>query len=97
MQNLEPESRVLLVDDERAVWQVLGEKLGRSGFRWRGCSSGEEALRWLEQERFGAVISDLKMPGMTGLALLDETRKRHPHVAFSWPPVKTTSAWLLEP
>jgi len=82
VQNIEPESRVLLVDDERAVWQVLGEKLGRSGFRWRGCSSGKEALSWLERERFDAIISDLKMPGMSGLQLLDETRKRHPHVAF---------------
>lgn len=78
----EPKSRVLLVDDERAVWQLLGEKLGRSGFEWRGCSSGEEALRWLERESFDAVISDLKMPGMSGLALLDEIRKHYPHVAF---------------
>ncbi|MEJ2009787.1 MAG: response regulator [Acidobacteriota bacterium] len=82
MRNVEPESRVLLVDDEHAVWQLLGEKLGHSGFRWRGCSSGKEALGWMEREHFDAIISDLKMPGMTGLQLLGETRKRHPHVAF---------------
>ncbi|HXH51671.1 MAG TPA: HD domain-containing phosphohydrolase [Terriglobia bacterium] len=78
----ETKPRVLLVDDEHAVWQLLGEKLGRSGFDWRGRSSGEDALDCLEQESIDAVVSDLKMPGMTGLELLAETQKRHPHVAF---------------
>ncbi|HET7872786.1 MAG TPA: response regulator, partial [Terriglobales bacterium] len=74
--------RILLVDDERAVWQILGEKLGRSGFDWRGRLSGGDALACLEQEPIDAVVSDLKMPGMTGLELLAETQKRYPHVAF---------------
>jgi len=74
--------RVLLVDDEHVVWQILGEKLGRSGFEWRGRSSAEEALACLEQEPFDAVVSDLKMPGMTGRQLLAEVQKRHPHLAF---------------
>jgi cyclic di-GMP phosphodiesterase len=78
----ETKPRVLLVDDERAVWQLLGEKLGRSGIDWRGRSSAEDALACLEQEPIDAVVSDLKMPGMTGLELLAETQKRHPHVAF---------------
>lgn len=78
----ETKARVLLVDDERPVWQLLGEKLGRSGYEWRGCSSAEEALGCLEQERFDAVVSDLKMPGMTGLGLLAEAQKRFPHLAF---------------
>jgi cyclic di-GMP phosphodiesterase len=74
--------RVLLVDDERAVWQILGEKLGRSGYEWCGRSNAEEALACLEQESFDAVVSDLKMPGMTGLQLLEEVHSRHPHLAF---------------
>jgi cyclic di-GMP phosphodiesterase len=78
----ETKPRVLLVDDESAVWKLLGEKLGRSGFDWHGRSSAEEALACLEQERFDAVISDLKMPGMTGLQLLAEVRQRQPQLAF---------------
>jgi cyclic di-GMP phosphodiesterase len=78
----ETKPKVLLVDDERAVWQILGEKLERSGFDWRGRSSGKDALACLEQEPFDAVVSDLKMPDMTGLELLAETQKRYPHVAF---------------
>jgi len=82
MGNGESNPRVLVVDDETPVWELLGEKLGRSGFDWHGCSSGEEALGWMEREQFDAIISDLKMPGMTGLNLLKETRKSHPRVAF---------------
>ncbi|MCL5005002.1 MAG: response regulator [Acidobacteria bacterium] len=82
MANDESNRRVLVVDDEAPVWQLLGEKLGRSGFDWQGCSSGKEALEWLERKQFDAIISDLKMPGMTGLKLLKEIRKSHPHVAF---------------
>jgi len=74
--------RVLLVDDEPAVWQLLGEKLGRDGFDWNGRSSPEEALACLEKEHFDAVVSDLKMPGMTGLELLAQTQKKYPHLAF---------------
>jgi cyclic di-GMP phosphodiesterase len=78
----ETKRRILLVDDERPVWELLGEKLSSGGFGWRGCSSGEEALNLLEQEPFDAIISDLNMPGMTGLALLAEVQKRCPHIAF---------------
>jgi putative nucleotidyltransferase with HDIG domain len=82
MGNREVKTRVLLVDDEQAVWQILGEKLGRSGFDWRGCSGPHEALAFLSKEHFDAIVSDLKMPGMTGLDLLSETQTKHPHLAF---------------
>ncbi len=82
MGEAEAKLRVLLVDDEQAVWQLLGEKLGRCGFEWHGCSSGAEALGQLELAPFDAIVSDLKMPGMTGLGLLGEAHKRHPHIAF---------------
>ncbi len=82
MGDRETKSRILLVDDECAIWQILGEKLERSGFDWLGKSSGEEALACLEKEPFDAVVSDLKMPGMTGMQLLAEIQKRQPHLAF---------------
>jgi cyclic di-GMP phosphodiesterase len=82
MGNQEVKPRVLLVDDEHVVWEILGEKLGRSGFDWRGCSSPHEALAFLGKEHFDAIVSDLKMPGMTGLDLLSKTQTKHPHMAF---------------
>ncbi len=77
-----PKTRVLLVDDEPAIWELLGQKLEASGFDWRGCSSAEEALERLQREKYDAIISDLKMPGLTGLELLQEASKRYPHTAF---------------
>lgn len=78
----EPKPRVLLVDDERAVWEILGETLGRAGLDWVGCSRAEKALRLLDQEHFDAIVADLNMPGITGLALLAEIRRRYSHIAF---------------
>src|SRR5258708_29468673 len=45
-------------------------------------SNGEEGLVALQRERFDAVISDLQMPGMSGMELLGEARRLQPHVAF---------------
>jgi putative nucleotidyltransferase with HDIG domain len=75
-------SRVLIVDDEPAVRDLLGDKLEGNGFNCRGCSSAQQALERLEQEKYDAVISDLKMPGMSGLDLLKEAAHRYPHMAF---------------
>lgn len=74
--------RVLVVDDETSVCILLSEKLSREGFDCSTCSSAEEALTCLEQDAFDLIISDLKMPGLSGLALLQEARKKHPHSAF---------------
>ncbi len=74
--------RVLIVDDEAAVCELLSEKLTREGFACRSCCSGNEALSLLEQQSFDAVISDLRMPGMSGLGLLGQCHKRHPRIAF---------------
>jgi cyclic di-GMP phosphodiesterase len=82
MSKEENKPRVLVVDDEKMVWEMVGEKLARSGYEWRGCSSGEEALDCLDGERYDALISDLKMPGLSGLDLLKEVSRKHPCVAF---------------
>jgi len=50
-----------------------------------GCttaSSGEDALVALQRERFDAVISDLQMPGISGMELLTQVRRSYPHMAF---------------
>lgn len=82
MEKQNGKARVLIVDDEPSIWELLGEKLESRGFNWRGCSSAEEALECLRREKYDAVVSDLKMPGMTGLELLKEASQRHPRVAF---------------
>jgi response regulator RpfG family c-di-GMP phosphodiesterase len=74
--------RVLAVDDERAACKLLALMLRPPAFSCATAASGEEALIALQREHFDAVISDLQMPGITGLELLAHVRRSWPHVAF---------------
>lgn len=73
---------VLIVDDELSARKVLATMLEQAAFPCRTTSSGEEALRFLEKEQVEAVISDLRMPGISGMELLERVRQRFPHLAF---------------
>jgi putative nucleotidyltransferase with HDIG domain len=75
-------ARVLAVDDEAAASKLLSLILAAPAFQCTTASNGEEALVALQREHFDAVISDLHMPGMSGMELLTEVRRCHPHVAF---------------
>jgi len=75
-------TRVLAVDDEAAACKLLALILSPPAFRCMTAGNGEEALVALHNEKFDAVISDLRMPGINGLELLAEARRKHPHVAF---------------
>jgi len=75
-------ARVLAVDDESAACRLLSLILAAPAFQCTTASNGEEALIALQREHFDAVISDLHMPGMSGMELLTEVRRCHPHVAF---------------
>jgi response regulator RpfG family c-di-GMP phosphodiesterase len=77
-----PLIRVLAVDDERAACKLLAIMLQPPAFSCSTAASGEEALLSLRREHFDAVISDLQMPGISGLELLAQVRRAYPHVAF---------------
>ncbi|MHB8654220.1 MAG: HD domain-containing phosphohydrolase [Terriglobia bacterium] len=74
--------KVLAVDDDPAISNLIHDKLTGEGFTCLSCSSGEEALEVLERETFDIIITDLKMPGISGLELIEEARKKHPRAAF---------------
>lgn len=74
--------RVLLVDDEPSVLQMMGDVLGGEGYECQSCADGKHALRALEQEDFGVVVTDLYMPGISGMTVLKEGRKVRPESAF---------------
>jgi len=67
-------TRILVVDDEEAVLTVTKRILERAGHHVESCSSGDEALALLSTQRFDAMISDIQMPGTTGLKLLRAVR-----------------------
>ena len=73
--------RILLVDDEQLVLSSLRRLLVREGLSVKTCSSGQEALALLETETVDLVLSDHRMPGMSGLEFLD-------HVASRWPSIR---------
>jgi len=70
--------RVLIVDDEAAICLLLKESLSLAGFHCQTAASGQEALEILQQKEFDALISDLRMPGMSGLGLLEAARAKYP-------------------
>jgi putative nucleotidyltransferase with HDIG domain len=73
---------VLVVDDDPAAAKLVSLYLDGTPFRCTTAQNAAEALRLMEVERFAAVISDFGMPGMSGLELLRQTKRRFPHTAF---------------
>jgi two-component system C4-dicarboxylate transport response regulator DctD len=69
---------VLIVDDEATLRQSAREWLSLCGFRAETADSGEAALRRLRETRFDALISDVRMPGLDGMALLAAARREDP-------------------
>lgn len=70
--------RVLVVDDEKFIRDILADFLGMEGYVVRTAQDGTSAISELGRARYDLVISDLKMPKMGGLELLQEVAKAHP-------------------
>jgi FixJ family two-component response regulator len=71
-----PDQTVFVVDDDEAVRDALGMLLRAAGLRVQSFDSALAILRELRPERPGCLILDIRMPGMSGLELQDELRKR---------------------
>lgn len=69
---------ILVVEDDRAMREMLVSLLEEEGMAARGVEDGQQALHELRRQEFDAVLSDCDMPHMDGLALLDELRRRRP-------------------
>ncbi|WP_044245844.1 HD domain-containing phosphohydrolase [Chondromyces apiculatus] len=74
----EERPRILVVDDEKVIRDMLADFLGMEGYEVRTAEDGEAAVNELERGHYDLVISDLKMPRMGGIALLDEVAKTSP-------------------
>jgi CheY-like chemotaxis protein len=73
--------QILIVDDEESVAFFLAESLAElgAGYRVETANSGEEALRKMAARSFDLVVTDLRMPGINGLELIEQARARSPH------------------
>ena len=73
-------ARVLIVDDERKMRRVLQILLEQMGLESVAAANGEEALERFGAEKVDVVLTDLKMPGMSGVDLLAKIRAVDPDV-----------------
>ncbi len=70
--------RVLVVDDEREMAEMVADGLSDRGYAAMAAASSEEALARLGEDAFDALVTDLRMPHVDGLALLAEARRVTP-------------------
>lgn len=69
---------ILLVDDDPGMLQLLSMRLGSMGYQTCSAASGQEALEILEQHSVHAVLTDLRMEPMDGMALCSQILERWP-------------------
>lgn len=70
--------RILIVDDEEKMRRVLEISFSAEGYKIYLAASGEEGIKLLEEEEIGLVITDMKMPGVDGLKVLEKARELDP-------------------
>jgi DNA-binding NtrC family response regulator len=75
-----PPARILVIDDEEIVCLSCQRILTEEGYEVQTRLNGPEGVRLLAEEPFDAVIVDLKMPGMSGIEVLQAIKLDHPHI-----------------
>jgi DNA-binding NtrC family response regulator len=73
---------VLLADDEDTLRDNLAQVLSEEGFRVIPCRDGTQAIKALRQAHVDAIVTDLRMPGVTGMDLILQARKLAPQAAI---------------
>jgi signal transduction histidine kinase/DNA-binding response OmpR family regulator len=84
-------ARILLIDDDDMVRDTHEEVLKAGGHRVATVGSGMAAVEKCHEQEFDVVITDLSMPGMSGLELATEVKRLHPKV-----PVVLFSGWAMQ-
>lgn len=73
-------SSVWILDDDRSIRWVLEKSLSKTGLKTETFENGDELLKRLQQESPDAIISDIRMPGISGLDLLSSIQGSHPAI-----------------
>lgn len=77
-----PQHTILAVDDEPHMRRLLEISLRQAGYRALSAGNGREALALIQEQQIDLVVSDLHMPGMSGLVLLENLRKQYERLPF---------------
>jgi CheY-like chemotaxis protein len=83
--------KVLVVDDDPVVRKSFDRVLSSKGYAVITAESGEEAMRKLGEEKYDAVYTDIRMPGMSGLDVAEQVKARKP-----WTPVVIITGYGTE-
>ena len=73
-------ARILVVDDEESIRDLCARVLTRAGYAVTTAPSGEDAVSTLATATFDLLISDIRMPGMSGLEVLERAKTAYPHI-----------------
>jgi two-component system NtrC family response regulator len=73
-------SSILLIDDDDSLRRVMEFSLTEAGHTVRTAANGEDGLRLFDKDPFDAVITDITMPGMSGMDVLAKVRQRDAHI-----------------
>jgi DNA-binding NtrC family response regulator len=74
--------RILIVDDNKDIRSIVEEYLSGNGHSVEGASDGKEALSKCRSDTYELIITDLNMPGLTGIELIKEVRKQNDMTEF---------------
>jgi two-component system, NtrC family, response regulator PilR len=89
-------TKILVVDDELSMREFMSILLEREGYATRLAEDAETALQFLESEEFALVISDVNMPGLDGIRLLERIKKLSPETAVLLVTAFTTAEQAVE-
>jgi len=85
---------ILVIDDETSILKLLELILSRNGYAVETAGNGEEGIRKIERNQYSLILTDIKMPGISGIQVLDYLRntikKTTPIIGMSGTP------WLLD-
>ncbi len=73
---------ILIIDDEDAQREVLSGYLKKKGFKIYSAPSGEEGIETVKNNLIDIIFSDYKMPGMSGIDVLEAVKKINPEISF---------------
>src|SRR4030067_2622377 len=77
MTDLQP--RILLVDDEENCLRAIKDVLDLEGLKCLTANNGHKAIEYFERHDIDIVITDVRVPGMSGIELLKQIKKRQPN------------------
>src|SRR5690606_28967525 len=68
-------ARILVIDDEQSIRETLEEILKFEGYEVETASNGKEGLELINNKGYDVILSDVKMPGIDGIELLEKSRE----------------------